>query len=438
MTEPHKHTESPAYKWWVVGMLWFICFFNYADRQAISVVLPALKTEFGFSDTQLGLISSAFGYVYGSCALFAGFVADRVARRHLILGGCIFWSFVTVMTGWCSKLWHFVTVRALEGLGETFYFPASMSLVSDYHSKATRSRAMSLHQSSVYAGTVLGSWIGAWLAMEHGWRWGFYLFGFGGLVVALVLYAFLREPRRGQSEGNVAVEASPSFAVAVGDVLRAPTAWALMLVFVGANFVATIFLSWTPSFLVDKFGFKLTTAGLSGAAFIHLASALSAPLAGVLADVVARKHAGGRMLVQAGGLLVGAGFVYAVGSTRDVTTLLVCMTCFGVCKGFYDAGIFASLYDVVPARSRATAAGLMNTVGWGLGSFGPFLTGWYADHGPHGSPIENKSHFISGSSLAYAGGAVVLCVAVMLWVRRDAERAAGRALADSTGTGNGR
>ena len=51
-----------------------------------------------------------------------------------------------------------------------------------------------------------------------------------------------------------------------------------------ANFVATIFLTWTPTFLVEKFGFKLTSAGLSGTIFIHLASACAVPLAGWLAD----------------------------------------------------------------------------------------------------------------------------------------------------------
>lgn len=411
------------YKWWVVFMLWFVCFFNYADRQALAAVLPALKAEFRFSETELGLISSAFGYVYGSCALVAGFVADRLSRKHLILGGCLFWSFVTITTGWCSRLWQFVTVRALEGLGETFYFPASMALVSDYHSKQTRSRAMSLHQSSVYMGTVLGSWLGAWFAVHHGWRWGFYVFGGGGMVVALVLYLFLREPRRGESEAAPAASASPGFLVAVGDVLRSPTAWVLMIVFVGANFVATIFLSWTPKFLTDKFDFKLTTAGLSGAAFIHLASALAVPWGGVLADSLARRHVGGRILAQAAGLLVGASFVFVVGSTRDVATLLIAMTSFGLCKGFYDAGIFASLYDVVPTRSRATAAGMMNTVGWGLGSFGPFLTGWYADHGPHGSTVENMSQFISGSSLAYVGGGLLLLVAGLWLAPREAARA---------------
>ncbi len=83
--------------------------------------------------------------------------------------------------------------------------------------------------------------------------------------------------------------------------------------FLCANFVATIFLVWTPTFLNEKFHFKLTAAGLSGTVFIHLASVVGAPLAGVLADRLARRFAGGRILVQSVGLLAGAGFVFLVG-----------------------------------------------------------------------------------------------------------------------------
>src|SRR5436305_3401039 len=136
------------YKWWVVGMLWCVCFLNYGDRQAIFSVFPKLKAEFGFDKVQLGLIGSAFMWVYAFGAPFAGFGCDRFRRKDLILSGCLFWSFVTVATGWCSKLWQFVAVRALEGFGETFYFPASMSMVSDYHGAKTRSRDRSFHQSS--------------------------------------------------------------------------------------------------------------------------------------------------------------------------------------------------------------------------------------------------------------------------------------------------
>ena len=406
-------------------MLWFVCFFNYADRQAIFAVFPKLKAEFGFDKVQLGLIGSAFMWVYAAGAPFAGLIGDRLRRKDLILGGCFFWSLITVMTGWCGKFWQFVTVRALEGFGETFYFPASMSLISDYHSGQTRSRALSFHQSSVYLGTILGSWLGAWFAERHGWRFAFYFFGAAGMVLALVLYKFLREPRRGQSEW-AASTAPPAPPLPVREslrmVFRTPTAVVLMLTFVGANFVATIFLTWTPTFLVEKFGFKLSNAALSGTVFIHLASAFSVPVGGILADWFSKRWPGGRMLVQALGLLAGSAFVVAVGLTKDVTTLIGAMIVFGACKGLYDANIFASLYDVVHPRARATAAGFMNTVGWGGGALGPLAVGWVSQYGKYGSEMDNMSHAIAFGGIIYAAGAVLLLVAVFAFARRDVVR----------------
>src|SRR5580692_7172425 len=186
-----QNKSSGNYKWQVVAMLWFICFFNYADRQAISAVFPKLREEFGFTPVELGWIGSAFMWVYAFGAPAAGFICDRFSRKKLILGGCLFWSCVTMATGSCAKLWQFIAVRAMEGFGETFYFPASMSLTSDYHDQRTRSRALSFHQSSVYVGTILGSWLGAWFAERLGWRVGFYFFGGAGILLAIVLWRFL-------------------------------------------------------------------------------------------------------------------------------------------------------------------------------------------------------------------------------------------------------
>jgi MFS family permease len=412
-------------------MLWFVCFFNYADRQAIFAVFPKLQEEFSFGKVQLGLIGSAFMWVYAFGAPFAGFVCDRFRRKDLILGGCIFWSFVTIATGWCSKLWHFVTVRALEGFGETFYFPASMSLTSDYHDRKTRSRALSLHQSSVYMGTIAGSWIGAWFAEHYGWRVGFYFFGAAGMILAVALYGLLREPQRGEADAaagdvmwrGVATTQALSIGETARAIFRVPTAVLLMTVFVGANFVATIFLTWTPTFLVEKFGFKLTAAGLSGSVFIHLASFLSVPLGGFLADRFSRRLAGGRMLVQALGLLVGSVFVALVGYTKDVTTLLIAMALFGFCKGFYDSNIFASLFDFIEPRARGSAAGFMNTVGWSGGALGPLFVGWAATHWKRATEVENMSDAIVWCGAIYIVGAVLLFLGIGLFAKRDLDRA---------------
>ena len=421
-----QQTRSSTYKWWVVAMLWFICFFNYADRQAIFSVFPVLQKEFGFDEEKLGLIGSAFMWIYALGAPIAGYVGDRVQRKSLILGGCLFWSFVTITTGQCTKLWQFVTVRALEGGGETFYVPASVSLTSDYHGRDTRSRALSFHQSSVYIGTIMGSWIGAWLAQHYGWRFGFYLFGGCGIVLALVLYRFLREPRRGESEqpaGHVMEKPLP-LRQTLGEIVRCPTAMLLMAVFFGANFVAMVFLTWTPMFLVKKFNFQLAAAGLSGTLYIHLASAVSVPLAGIAADQLSRRFAGGRILIQATGLLVGAGFVMTVGHTHNVSVLIAAMTAFGFCKGLYDSGIFASLYDVIEPRARATAAGLMNMIGWIGGGLGPLAIGWAATHGSHSSKVENMSDAIALGGYVYLIGAAVLVAAVLFFVDRDIQREA--------------
>ncbi|MCE9631545.1 MAG: MFS transporter [Planctomycetia bacterium] len=410
-------------------MLWLVCFFNYADRQAIYAVFPLLGREFDFDKVELGLIGSAFMWVYAGGAPFAGLLADRLPRVHLILGGCIFWSFVTVATAWCSKLWHFVAVRAAEGLGETFYFPASMSLTADYHGPRTRSRAFAFHQSSVYIGTILGSWLGAMLAEWYGWRVGFFLFGIAGLVVAAVLYLFLREPERGaaecespslQSHMHVAhavtsdVAHQPlGFRETLRLILGRPVTLLLMIAFLGANFVATIFLTWTPTFLVEKFGYSLGAAGLNGALFIHLASAVSAPLAGIAADRLAQWFAGGRIVVQAAGLVIGSVFVATVGLCTTTPVLVVAMTAFGLCKGCYDAGIFASLYDEIEPRARASAAGVMNTVGWGGGALGPLFVGLATKYGGGGNDVENMSRAIACGGVVYLVCGLLLGVAIL-------------------------
>jgi MFS family permease len=415
--EPRSIARASArYGWWVVFMLWFVCFLNYADRQAIFSVFPKLENEFGFDKVQLGLIGSAFMWVYALAAPLAGFAGDRWRRKHLILGGCLFWSLVTMLTGRCGKLWQFVSVRALEGLGESVYFPASTSLLSDYHGTTTRSRALAIHNSGVYLGTIAGGWLGAWFAVHTGWRSGFYVFGSAGILLSLLLYRFLREPLRGQAEARPASQPAETLAPLtlreIGPViLRCPTALLLLGAFLAANFVAAIFLTWTPTFLVEKFHFKLTSAGLSGSVFIHLASALSIPVGGWLADRWARRWAGGRMLVQALGLLLGAVFVFLVGTTRNVSTLLVVMSLFGVCKGLYDSNIFAAIFDVVEPRARGTAAGIMNTVGWGGGALGPLAVGWFSQHGRGATQMENMSAAISSCSIVYVAGAILLLAA---------------------------
>ena len=408
----------PGYKWWVVFMLWFVCFFNYADRQAISSVLPLLSQKFGFDDFQLGLIGSAFAWIYAAAAPFAGMTADRAARKKIIIAACLVWSFFTLATAWCGNFSSFLSVRALTGLAETFYFPAAMALLSDFHVPATRSRAMSLHQSAVYAGTILGSWLAAVLAEKAGWNFPFLIFGPIGILLAVGISRFLREPQRGAADRETVAE-SLSVPETIKVVFRSPTALFLMGAFLCANFVAFIFLTWTPKFLFDKFHYSLGAAGLTGAVFINLASAVSVPAAGWLADRWIRRLSTGRMLVQLLGLLIGSFFFFVLGKTDSTCILILAMSAFGVCKGFYDSGIFASLYDIIEPRARGTAAGLMNTIGWGGGALGPIFVGAVSRFGRRPTEIENMSDAIAVGSAVYLLAAIFIILAMLFLMRQQ-------------------
>jgi MFS family permease len=392
------------YRWWLVFMLWFACFFNYADRQAIFSVFPLLKSEMGLSDVQLGIVGSSFMWVYAAAGPLAGIVADRFSRKALILGGLIFWSVVTILTALARSYGELVLFRALEGFGEAFYFPASMALISDYHGPATRSRAMAIHQSSVYAGTVAGGTVAGYMGEFYGWRSSFYLFGSLGVVLGLLLLAFLREAPRGQAEPEkVAMpEALPA---SLRRLVSNRVVVALVAVFVGANFVAMVFLTWMPSFLYRKFGMSLSMAGWNSTAWLQAASVLGVLTGGWLADRFARRKPGGRMTVQGIGLVAGVPFLFLTGWTLSAGVLVLAMAGFGYFKGWYDANIWASLYDVVPIARRATAVGFMNSLGWMGAGFAPVAIG-------AASAVWGMSACISATAAIYAGIAWLMFRAV--------------------------
>src|SRR5580693_250242 len=358
------------YKWSAVAMLWWIAFFNYADRQAIFSVFPLLKKEFAL---------------------------DPVRRKSAILGGLHAWSLICMATALSRNFPALLFFRGAEGLGESFYFPASMSLLSDYHGQATRSRALGLHQTSVYIGTIAGGFFAGVIGQRYGWRWSFVVFGGLGILLGLVLNKWLIEPRR--------VETEPRAPASVGGFLN-PTALLLMSAFLCANFVALVLLSWMPAFLYDRFHLSLAASGLTATLFVQLASMAGSPAGGWWADVLRRKMPGGRMLVQAIGLAAGAPFVVLCGWTRSVPILIVALVAWGFFKGVYDANIFAAIFDAIPAEARGRAAGVMNMTGWLGGGIAPVAVGYVAQR-------SSLSAAIMLAAGVYVLGALLLAVAVI-------------------------
>ena len=268
-------------------MLWCISLFNYADRQAIFSVFPLLERELHLNSVQLGLLGSSFAWIYGIAGPFAGYVVDRIRRKTAILAGLEVWSVICSATALARSFPQLLIFRAAEGLGESIYYPASMSMLGDYHGKATRSRAMGLHQTSVYMGTITGGFFAGLIGQYYGWRWSFVVFGGLGIALGFVLQKLLIEPPRGAADladvhatppaGAETPRASwPEFA---RSAMRTPTDLLVIGAFLCANFVAVVVLSWMPKFLYDKFHMGLAAAGLTATLYVQLASMAGPPLA---------------------------------------------------------------------------------------------------------------------------------------------------------------
>ncbi len=401
-------------------MLWIVGFLNYADRQAIFSVFPLLQTRLHLNLAELGLLGSSFAWAYGLAAPLAGYVVDRVRRKTAIIGGLEFWSWVCAATALAGKLWSLVLLRSVMGLGESVYFPASLSMMSDYHGPQTRSRALGLHQTSVYAGTIMGGFCAGWIADRYDWRWPFVCFGVAGAVFGIVLVRFLIEPVRGAMEAGATVTRTadsappPEFVAFARLAVKTPAIWLLMAAFACANFVAVVLLVWMPSYLYHSFHLNLAMSGLTATALAQTGSMAGTVAGGWLADRLIRLRSYGRVLVQAAGVLCGAPFVVLCCQTRAIGVVLVSLAAWGFFKGLYDANIFASLFDVVPVTARGAAAGWMNTVGWlGGGGLAPLVVGLLAVRYGLGLAMALVS-------IVYVvAGALLLYVAHFVLPRRD-------------------
>jgi MFS family permease len=407
-----------TYKWAVVAMLWCVVLLNYADRQALSGTLPLIRDELHLSPHEQGMLGAAFAWVYGLCSPFAGALVDRMRRSRAVVAGLHVWSVICAATAFAPNFPTLVSLRAAEGLGETAYFPASVSLIAEYHSE-TRSRALALHQTGVYVGIVGGTTAAAAIGMRYGWRASFAVFGIAGIVLGLVLRASLRDSPV-YAERSEASPATPtqthqrSFASLRIDFsgplkqVASPAAICLLLAFVCANAVASVLFVWLPTFVHDRFHQNLAVAGLSATVFAQLGSLLGAMTGGYSADRARERWSSGRIVVQAVGLFAGVPFVLMSGLGSSLTFVAAAFFGWGFAKGIYEANIFASMFDITSPETRGGVVGLMNMAGWLFGAgTAPIAVGYLAERTSLGFAIACTAGI-------YVAGGLLLLAAVFV------------------------
>jgi MFS family permease len=362
-----RRFRAVSYPWQLVGLLWVVAFLNSADRSVIFAVMPQLRTEFQLTDTQLALISSVFFWIYAIAAFLSGRLSDKARRSRVVIGGLAFWSVATGIASLSTGFAMFIALRGFVALGESTYYPAATALISDWHTRGMRSRALSLHQTGVFAGAGLGGYIAGEMADRLGWRIPFVVFGGVGLVMGVVLLRLLRD----RTTAPVCASTSPRASAGPGAstsplalVFAQRPALALCAVFFLCNGAATGITVWAPTYVHDVMGMNLGTSALYGAASINLAGFLAVPFGGLLADWLAARTPIGRFYALIIGLGIAAVCLVPFAVATSALMVGMVLLCSSIGKGLFDGCIYAAMHDVVPPQARATAVGLMTMLGF--------------------------------------------------------------------------
>src|SRR5688500_16280193 len=185
--------------WLVVAVLWPVALLNYLDRQMMAAMKSSVMADVPTieSDANWGFMLGQFKWVYAFLSPIGGYVADRFSRRLTICGSLFVWSGVTWWTGHVTSYHELLWARSLMGAREAFYVPAALPLITDYHTRRTRSRAVGLHQIAIYCGVIIGGF-GGYVADAPtlGWRVAFDACGIFGMLYAIPLVFLLRDPRK--------------------------------------------------------------------------------------------------------------------------------------------------------------------------------------------------------------------------------------------------
>jgi predicted MFS family arabinose efflux permease len=409
---PAASADEPSTRraWTLVAFMWVAYVLNYTDRQVVFSIFPVLKSELQFTDTQLGLTGSIFLWVYSLCSPITGQIGDRFSKRFLVVLSLVLWSAVTALTGLANSVGTLLFLRAMIGVSESLFMPAALALTVSAHGPQTRSRALAVLATAQLAGVVMGGWFGGFMAEHVHWRAAFYSLGIIGILYAIPYRSFLS-----RTSETAAVETKKSGGgLAIATLVRIPSYLFVCAVFAGFNFVLWLLYTWLPTFFYEKFSLTLADAGFTATIYLQGATFVGLLCGGTLADWLYTRTKAARFWIISAGLFLVAPCVHLIGHCESLLFAKLAALGCGLGCGFAIANLVASSYEVVPADTRASAAGCLNLVA--------FIAGFASLMGGVWKQSVGISTMMSYGSLVCITAGLLLIVCIKLVFQEDYDR----------------
>jgi MFS family permease len=389
--------KDNAYRHYLLAVLSITLGFNSVDRMALGLLLQDIKLDLSLSDTQLGLLTGiAFALFYSVMGIPISRWADRGNRITIISTATALWSVAVALCGVAGNFLQLLMIRVGVAVGEAGCLPSSLSLISDYFSRAERPRAVAIYLQGGVLSIVIGYFVGGWLNQFYGWRMTFMLLGLPGLVLAPLVRFTLREPRQvkgkdvqtgtavdralGEASGNAALLSPVSFGQVCVVLWRNVTFRHLLFFYSLSAFFNVGVAQWQPAFFVRRYGLGTGELGTWIAAIGGFGMMLGTYLGGRWASRQAANDERFQLKVMS--------IVYS--SVGLISTLIyvapnqycafALMGLWNIAGTMTSGPLIAAIQTMVPERMRATAIAIVflfaNLVGMGLG---PLAVGALSD-----------------------------------------------------------
>ena len=380
------------YPWLVVALLWIVALLNYMDRQMLSTMQEAMKADIAELNRAeaFGALMAVFLWIYGLVSPFAGIVADRISRRRLVIGSLFVWSGVTWLMGYASNFQELYILRAVMGISEALYIPSALSLIADWHEGKSRSLAIGIHMTGLYVGQAVGGF-GATIAASFSWHATFQWFGIIGIAYSVILAMLLHDRPKTPSANT---EKAPTEATkgkkenlwsGLSVVFSTWAFWVILFYFAAPSLPGWATKNWLPTLFAENLGIPMAEAGPISTITIAASSFIGVIAGGVLSDKWVARNIRGRIYTSAIGLGMTVPALVLLGVGHSIVAVVGAGVLFGVGYGMFDANNMPILCQIISARYRATAYGIMNMVGVFAGAAVTHILGRFTDGGNLGT-----------------------------------------------------
>jgi sugar phosphate permease len=372
----------------VLVLLCLMYAITYIDRVNVSTAAAVFRKELNLSNTQVGLVFSAFAYPYLVFQIIGGWVGDRFgARRALTIAGVI-WASATLLMGAVGTLGSMLAARVLLGFGEGATFPVATRAMADWTPAGKRGFAQGITHSAARLGNALTPPLVAWLIAVVTWRGSFVLLGIVSMVWAVVWAIYFRDnPRDHAGITSDEVERLPRYRTRE-DAKRNPVPWARLtrrmipvtIVYFCYGWTLWLYLSWIPQYFLQSYKLTLTNSAFF-ASGVFFGGVIGDTLGGVISDRIYEKT-GDRNKARRN--LVVVGFIGSLLAmlpilfVHDVTIAAICLSIAFFFSEFTIGPMWAIPMDIAP-RYAGSASGLMNTGSALAAIVSPIIAGYVID-----------------------------------------------------------